>query len=107
MELSTNDMLDTRAVAALAGVAPNTIKGYHQIARGGHLCMPVADLYVGRTPIWSRSTIDEWLISRGQGAGGVGRAVAAGPDGVTPCIDAGPLRRYLRHLTLVTAGSGK
>ena len=66
MELSTNDMLDTRAVAALAGVAPNTIKGYHQMARGGHLCMPVADLYIGRTPVWSRSTIEEWLISRGQ-----------------------------------------
>ena len=56
MELSTNDMLDTRAVAALAGVAPDTIKGYHKLARGGHLCMPVADLYIGRTPVM-RSTM--------------------------------------------------
>ena len=53
MELSTNDMLDTRAVAALAGVAPG-IKGHHKMARGAHLNMAVADLYVGRTPVWSR-----------------------------------------------------
>ena len=66
MRISTNDMLDTRAVAALAGVAPGTIKGYHKLARSGHLCMPGADLYIGRTPVWSRSTIEEWLTGRGQ-----------------------------------------
>ncbi len=27
--------------------------------------MPVADLYIGRTPVWARSTIDAWLNSRG------------------------------------------
>ena len=36
------------------------------MARGGHRCMLVADVYIGRKPVWSRSTIKEWLISRGQ-----------------------------------------
>ena len=56
----------TRGVAALAGVVHDTIRGQHKLARGGHRCMLVADVYIGRKPVWSRSTIKEWLISRGQ-----------------------------------------
>ncbi len=26
----------------------------------------MTDLYMGRTPVWSRLTIEEWLVGRGQ-----------------------------------------
>ena len=52
-------MLDSRAVAEKAGVKIETIHYYHK--RG---MMPPADQYYGRSPVWSTTTIDEWLAAR-------------------------------------------
>jgi predicted DNA-binding transcriptional regulator AlpA len=57
------DLLDTAAVAELAGVQPATIRGYLSLGY-----MPVPDVRLGQAPGWYRETIDRWLRSRpGQG----------------------------------------
>lgn len=58
------DMLTRDEAAALAGVTPQTWSEY--VARGR---APKPAAYIGRTPLWSRAEVEEWLATRpGQGA---------------------------------------
>jgi predicted DNA-binding transcriptional regulator AlpA len=55
----TADQLTTVEVAALAGIAPASVRRYRLRGR-----FPDPDGYVGRTPWWRRSTVEAWLASR-------------------------------------------
>jgi hypothetical protein len=55
----TPDQLTTGQVAALAGIAPASVRRYR--LRG---TFPGPDGYVGRTPWWRRRTVERWLASR-------------------------------------------
>jgi predicted DNA-binding transcriptional regulator AlpA len=55
----TADQLTTAEVAALAGIAPASVRRYR--LRG---TFPEPDGYVGRTPWWRRRTIMRWLAVR-------------------------------------------
>ncbi len=55
----TEIYLDVPAVARLIGVRPSTIHQYR--LRG---TIPPADLVIGRSPAWRKSTIAEWMASR-------------------------------------------
>ncbi len=60
------DQLTTADAAALVGVDPATWRKYVSDGRA-----PQPDGRLGRTPWWTRSTIDAWLAARpGQGKGG-------------------------------------
>ena len=50
------DMLDTRGVAEIMNVKPDTVRWYHK--KG---LMPKADYRFGNALVWKRSTIDEWM----------------------------------------------
>lgn len=54
-----NDYLTSDQVAEAAGIKPSSVYRYRQ--RGD---IPEPDQYVGRTPVWLRTTIDEWLKTR-------------------------------------------
>ncbi len=53
------DILDTAAVAELAGIKRETVHTY--LARG---TIPQPDLRIGASPAWLSSTIWSWLASR-------------------------------------------
>ena len=56
---SPDDRLITAHVAALAGITEDSVREYRR--RG---TIPEPDFYVGRTPVWERSTIERWLRTR-------------------------------------------
>jgi predicted DNA-binding transcriptional regulator AlpA len=58
-ELFDRDLLDTRDVAALLGIKPDTVRWYKK--RG---ILPDPDKYFGRSPAWNRSTIETWDAAR-------------------------------------------
>lgn len=58
-ELQVGAMLTTSDVAALAGVTPQTIVAYR---RRGEVPEPQA--VVGRSPLWARPVVDQWLCTR-------------------------------------------
>lgn len=72
------DLLDIAAVADLIGVAPRTVSSYNNRARRKRAAgkgrpgdFPAHDNTFGRTPVWKRSTIEQWIKDRpGQGTGG-------------------------------------
>lgn len=72
--------LSVEDVARLLQVAPSTVRSY--LSRGE---MPAADRLIGRSPVWSPSTIEAWQ------AGRRGRGWRHG-QGDTP-DDAGPATR--------------
>lgn len=51
-------------IAQRAGVQPVTIRGYVFSGR-----MPAADGYVGTTPFWWESTVEQYLAARADGPG--------------------------------------
>ena len=53
------DMLDTRAVAKMLGVSYETVR-WHR--KKGNL--PEPDTFFGLSPVWLRSTIEEWDTTR-------------------------------------------
>lgn len=55
-ELLTNDQ-----VAELLGVKYSTLYTYRR-----RNTLPKPDSYVGRTPVWKRTTIEEWQLNRKQ-----------------------------------------
>jgi predicted DNA-binding transcriptional regulator AlpA len=55
----TPDQLTITEVAALAGIAPASVRRYRL-----RDTFPEPDGYVGRTPWWRRSTIEAWLVAR-------------------------------------------
>lgn len=59
-ELLAQNMLSTLDVARLAGLSDKTITAY--LAREQ---MPAPQLYAGRTPLWARPIIEQWLQRRG------------------------------------------
>ena len=64
----TAGLLDTAAVARLAGVGRSTIAAY--LSRG---YMPAPAMRLGQSPVWTREQIDAWLANRaGQGRKRVG-----------------------------------
>lgn len=77
------DQLTTADVAQLAGITPASFA--RQRLRG---VVPEPDGYVGRTPWWSRETVERWLAER---------PVAAGPgdDDLEGCLSS-PLRAACR-----------
>jgi len=52
-------LLTAEQVAAASGVSLRTFHNYHQTGRA-----PRPDGWIGRTPIWLKSTIDAWLQDR-------------------------------------------
>lgn len=57
--MTVADQLTTEQVAELAGIAPASLRRYR--LRGA---VPEPDGYVGRTPWWSRATVEAWLAVR-------------------------------------------
>lgn len=57
--MSSDTMMDVRAVADFLGIKPSTVYDYHK-----KNVMPKADTYFGRSPAWKRQTIDDWSSSR-------------------------------------------
>ena len=55
----TAAQLTTAEVAALAGIAPDSVRRYRLRGR-----FPDPDGYVGATPWWHRRTVDAWLADR-------------------------------------------
>ncbi|HWL44857.1 MAG TPA: hypothetical protein VNQ73_18080 [Ilumatobacter sp.] len=61
--VNTEDLIDSRELAALLGLAhPNSVSLYQR--RYGSMPRPVVDLGRGRPRLWLRSSIEEWLDSR-------------------------------------------
>ena len=54
-----SELLTVADVAALLGVKPATVRQYAHRDD-----MPPPDEHIGRTPVWSRATIDGWLAGR-------------------------------------------
>lgn len=52
-------LLDVDSVARLIEVKPSTVRDYHKKGK-----MPKADLYFGRSPVWTKDTIEAWAASR-------------------------------------------
>jgi hypothetical protein len=66
-----DDLLTLDEVADLIGVAPRSIRVYHQRAsnrrRAGKATdtdMPAPESQFGRTPVWSRAAITAWDAAR-------------------------------------------
>jgi predicted DNA-binding transcriptional regulator AlpA len=59
MTLQTDRYVDMRQIAELAGVKVQTIRKYR--CRG---LLPEPDAVFGRTPIWLRTTVEAWLLTR-------------------------------------------
>ena len=57
--MSFADLLTTDDVARLAGVKPSSIRRYRT-----RDSIPEPDRYVGRTPVWRRETVEQWLRDR-------------------------------------------
>ena len=76
-ELSARQLLDTEAVADLAGCSPRTVANY--LARG---LMPLPVARLGGSPVWPKPLIRHWLATR---PGRPGRPrTRAGLDSATP-----------------------
>ena len=58
-----DDLLDTTAVADMLGVKPETVRWYHKKKSKG-TTLPPADQYFGRSPVWKKSTIEQWVENR-------------------------------------------
>jgi predicted DNA-binding transcriptional regulator AlpA len=54
-----SDLMDTTAVANYVGLKRETVRWYHKFDK-----MPPADKYFGRSPVWEKTTIDQWVIDR-------------------------------------------
>ena len=54
-----SDLLDTQGVADVLAIAPDTVR-WHR--KKGNL--PKEDLVLGGSPLWKRSTIEEWDTAR-------------------------------------------
>ena len=62
--------LDTKAVAELLGVTPETINRYRVGDRAAKYGFPEPDGRIGGRPWWWSTTIEKWRKNRpGQGAG--------------------------------------
>lgn len=59
MTLQTDHYVDIRGFSELAGVKSQTIRAYRH--RG---ILPAADAIYGNSPVWLRTTVDEWLKTR-------------------------------------------
>ena len=57
--MASTDLLDTAAVADLAGVKVETVR-MHLLRR----TMPEPDYRLGASPVWKRATIEKWLRER-------------------------------------------
>lgn len=53
------ELLDTHGVGDLLGIKPETVRWYHK--RG---VLPPCDQRFGRTPVWHKSTIEDWQRKR-------------------------------------------
>jgi predicted DNA-binding transcriptional regulator AlpA len=61
--MHNDELLDTTAVAELLGLKPDTVRWYHKKKARGTM-LPPADQFFGRSPVWKRSTIEEWDAAR-------------------------------------------
>lgn len=52
-------LLTAEQAATAAGVTLRTFHNYYQTGRAPH-----PDGWVGRTPVWHKHTIDEWVANR-------------------------------------------
>ena len=61
--VNTDDLIDSRELAALLGLAhPNSVSLYQRRYRS--MPRPVVDLGRGRPRLWLRPAIEAWLDSR-------------------------------------------
>lgn len=63
VDVTTTEYLGTDEIAALLGVKPQTVRDYAY--RGD---MPEPDRHFGRSPVWTRETVDAWIASRPRAA---------------------------------------
>lgn len=56
-----NDLLTYSEIAELTGLKYDTI---YRLRKNNTL--PAPDLIVGRTPVWKRQTINEWIKTRNE-----------------------------------------
>lgn len=68
-----DDLLTLDEIAPLAAVGLGSIRTMHGRAtrrrreeRNTDLDLPAPDLRLGRTPVWYRRTVEEWLSKRGR-----------------------------------------
>lgn len=54
-----NDLLDTKQISDMLGIKQETVRWYHK--RG---ILPPCDHRFGRTPVWSKTTIEDWHRKR-------------------------------------------
>lgn len=54
-------MMTAEQVAKLTGIATRSVSIYHTVEPKR---MPAPDIYLGRTPLWWRETIEEWDATR-------------------------------------------
>lgn len=54
-----DDLLTARDVAELAGLTLNTVHTYRCSGR-----LPAPSTYIGRTPLWERTQVEDWLSQR-------------------------------------------
>lgn len=71
-----DDLLDLRAIAALAEVSVGSMRTYHAVSAqareagddvatlGTRASLPAPDFRFGRTPVWRLSTVQPWLDAR-------------------------------------------
>lgn len=56
-----NQLMTSEQVAKLTGIAVRSVSIYHTVEP---FRMPKPDIFLGRTPLWWRETIEEWDATR-------------------------------------------
>ena len=67
------DLLTIKDIAVVLGVAEKSARLYHEVSQRHRRedkvrdkDMPEPDFRIGRTPVWTRGTIDSWQAVRGK-----------------------------------------
>ncbi|MBF8194003.1 hypothetical protein ITP53_51680 [Nonomuraea sp. K274] len=77
-ELVGDQLLNVTQMADLAGIAPSTLRAY--IARNEN-DVPLPQASVGRSDLWARPVVDEWVEARNRAHDAVTEAVSIDRDG--------------------------
>jgi hypothetical protein len=80
-ELAADQLINATQLAAMAGLAPGTVRGYR--ARGEGL-LPDPQMVLGGRTLWSRPVAADWVEARDRSAAGIGEVLAASPDNPMP-----------------------
>lgn len=60
----SNDLLTMKQIADISGLSYWFIRALHTGAEKATVPLPQADTKIGRSPLWYRTTIKQWLKER-------------------------------------------